>query len=153
MTRVFAAAIIVLLAALAAQTTRLYRAQLTISGMERDAARAAQDAQRAAREAERAIADAYATAATEYEKGKHDAETAADAVVTGLRVGTVRLRNQWRGCEAARLSDAASAARELDAAEQSRRESAARIVRAADECDAQVRGLQAIVMADRERAR
>jgi len=106
-------------------------------------------AELAARTRELQMATATAQISASYERGKSDAQTAADAVAAGLRAGTVRLRAQWRGCEASRVSNAAAAARELNAAEQSRADSAGAIVRAASQCDAQVRGLQAILVSER----
>lgn len=106
----------------------------------------------AARKLEQAKAAAAIDAADAYAKGKHDAEVAADSVVDDLRTGNLKLRDEWRGCEArydGALSGAAAAAGRTDAAEQRRAESAGRIVRAAAECDAQVSALQALVRADR----
>lgn len=151
--RILAAVILVLLAALTVQTTRLQRAQMQAVTLRLEAEQARLDATTTARHAEQRMAEAHAAAGEQYEKGKQDAEAAADSVVAGLRAGALKLRREWAGCETSRLSDAAAATREFDAAEQRRAESAARIVRAAYECDAQVRGLQAIVTADRERTR
>lgn len=114
------------------------------------AAQAANEA--AARKLEQAKAAGTIAAADAYAKGKHDAEMAADSVVDDLRTGTLRLRDEWQGCQArldGALSGAAAAAGRADAAEQRRAESAGRIVRAAAECDAQVSALQALVRADR----
>ena len=149
--RILAAVILALLAALAVQTTRLHSAQMQAVTLRLDADHARLDATTTARYAEQRIAAAAAQAAEQYEKGKQDAQDAADSVIAGLNAGTLKLRREWAGCETQRLSDAATATRELDAAEQRRAESAARIVRAADECDAQVRGLQAVVIAWRDR--
>jgi hypothetical protein len=88
-------------------------------------------------------------AAQSYEQGKHDAESNAASLLSDLRTGTVRLQNRWAGCEAQRRAEAAGVARQRDAAATDRQESASRIVRAADECDAQVRGLQEILMSER----
>jgi hypothetical protein len=92
---------------------------------------------------------AASAASQSYEQGKHDAETNAANVIADLRAGTVRLQNRWAGCEAHRRADAAGVARQRDAAATDREESASRIVRAADECDAQVRGLQEILISER----
>lgn len=150
------AIILALLAALGAQTWRLHAAQIDVAkgaaalaALQRDHAQAQSDAEAAARKAEHDIAAAHDAAATEYERGKHDAETAGARVAADLRAGTVRLRAEWAGCQAGRVSDAAAAAGQLDAAEQRRIASAGRIIRAAAACDAQVSALQAIVRADR----
>lgn len=140
--RILATAIIVLLAALAVQTTRLHRAQMQAVTLRLDAEQARLDATTNARYAEQRIAAASAQAAEQYEKGKQDAQDAADSVIAGLNAGTLKLRREWAGCETQRLSDAATATRELDAAIASRNDRTGRIVRAVDACDAQVSGLQ-----------
>lgn len=129
------------------QTMRLHHAQLVIAETAKLAAQAQADAQAKARAIEQAQAKAVAEIAESYEKGKADAQATADRVAADLRAGTLRLRREWAQCETGRLSEAAASAREFDAAEQSRAESAGRIVRAAAECDAQVSALQAIVRA------
>ena len=73
------------------------------------------------------------------------------ATVADLRSGTLKLRDEWRGCEARLggvMSGAAAAAGRAADAEQRRQASAGAIVRAADECDAQVTALQARVNLD-----
>ncbi|WP_286075687.1 endopeptidase [Stenotrophomonas sp. 59] len=87
--------------------------------------------------------------ATQYEQEKADAESKGAAVADGLRAGNLRLQQRWAGCEA-RVSDLAAASGQPDGAADDRADSAGRIVRAAAACDAQVRGLQALVRADRE---
>ncbi len=69
-----------------------------------------------------------------------------DRLVADLRAGTVRLHNRWQAALAtSRLSATVGAASQPDAAERERQDSAARIVRAAQRCDAQVKGLQEVV--------
>ncbi len=87
--------------------------------------------------------------ATQYEQEKADAESKGAAVADGLRAGNIRLQQRWAGCEA-RVSDLAASAGQPDGAADDRAESAGRILLAAAQCDAQVRGLQALVRADRE---
>ncbi|WP_217279090.1 endopeptidase [Stenotrophomonas maltophilia] len=87
--------------------------------------------------------------ATQYEQEKADAESKGAAVADGLRTRALRLQDRWAGCEA-RVSDLAASPSEPDGAADDRADSAGRIVRAAAACDAQVRGLQALVRADRE---
>lgn len=87
--------------------------------------------------------------ATQYEQEKVDAESKGAAVADGLRAGNLRLQQRWAGCEA-RVSDLAASPGQPDGAADDRADSAGRIVRAAAACDAQVRGLQALVRADRE---
>lgn len=87
--------------------------------------------------------------ATQYEQEKADAESKGAAVADGLRAGNLRLQQRWAGCEA-RVPDLAASPGQPDGAADDRADSAGRIVRAAAACDAQVRGLQALVRADRE---
>lgn len=88
--------------------------------------------------------------ASQYEQEKQDAERKGSAVATGLRTGNLQLQQRWQGCEARRVSDLGAGVPQPDAGADDRGQSAGRIVRAAAECDAQVRGLQAQVRADRE---
>lgn len=150
MIRVLLAALLLAAGIIAVQAMRMHRAELTIAHLQTSAEQARAEAQTAARKAEHTIAIAHARAAEEYERGKEHAKVEADRVVADLNAGAIRLRNHWASCETQRLSDIAATAAEPDAAEQHRRESASRIVRAAAECDAQVAGLQAVVLADRE---
>lgn len=87
--------------------------------------------------------------ATQYEQEKADAESKGAAVADGLRTRALRLQDRWAGCEA-RVSNLATSSGQPDGATDDRADSAGRIVRAAAACDAQVRGLQALVRADRE---
>lgn len=87
--------------------------------------------------------------ATQYEQEKADAESKGAAVADGLRAGNLRLQQRWAGCEA-RVSDLAASSGQPDGAADDRADSAGRIVRAAAACDAQVRGLQALILSDRE---
>lgn len=87
--------------------------------------------------------------ATQYEQEKVDAESKGAAVADGLRAGNLRLQQRWAGCEA-RVSDLAASPGQPDGAADDRAEGASDLVRAAAEADAQIRGLQALVRADRE---
>lgn len=111
-------------------------------------ANAAATASEQARKAEATLADLANEVAAEYERGKQDAQMVADRVVDDLRAGNLRLRKQWQGCEA-RVPEAPASPSEPDATPAGRAGSAGRIVRAAAACDAQVKGLQALVRADR----
>jgi hypothetical protein len=88
--------------------------------------------------------------ATKFEQEKQDAERKGSAVAAGLRNGNLQLQQRWQGCEAARVSDLGAGIAQSDGGADDRSGSAGRIVRAAAHCDAQVRGLQAQVRADRE---
>lgn len=97
------------------------------------------------RETERVRAQRMYEIAADAEEGKAHAEETGARVAADLRADNLRLREHWRSCESTRLPGIDPAAAELDAAADDRAESAGRIVRAAAECDAQVRGLQAVV--------
>lgn len=90
-----------------------------------------------------AITDAVNTAAKDaYKKGYQDAEAARARTVADLRSGNLQLRDHWAGCETQRLTDSAAARAAAEQSARDREESAGRIVQAADQCDAQVIGLQ-----------
>lgn len=123
---------------------------------DRNAARAERDAQRAdvatqraqfeaqARQKEREQSQALAGVAAIYEQEMNDAQAEHDAVVADLLSGAARLRRHWQGCAAtAELSATVATAARADAGAGLRAASAGRIVRAGDECDAHIRGLQA----------
>ena len=72
------------------------------------------------------------------------------SVIAGLRAGTLRLREQWRGCTAAAgVPGTAASTAGPDAAAEQRSEGARDLVRIAAEADAQIRALQAVIRADR----
>ena len=86
-----------------------------------------------------------------YEKGKNDAEAAAKRTIADLRNGTVVMRERWTACKAsADLPAAAAGPSEPDATAADREQSAGRIVQAAAQCDAQVRGLQELLRLERK---
>lgn len=98
---------------------------------------------------ERLYAQKLQAIATKYEGDKNAIERQAAADLASLRDGTLRLRQQWQGCEARRVSGIAASAGEPDGGADDRAEGASRVVRAAAECDAQVNGLQAVIRSDR----
>lgn len=99
---------------------------------------------------ERERAEAMAGIAEQYERDKANVEAAYERDVSDLRAGNLKLRQRWADTATDAVSQASRSAAELDAAAADREASAARIVRAARDADAQVRGLQAVVRADRE---
>lgn len=101
-------------------------------------------------ETERAAAKRANEIAAQYEREKVNAQAAADRTIADLRAGTLRLRERWQGCEARSMSAPAGASGEPDAAAADRAESAGRIVRAADEADAQIRALQDFIRSERQ---
>lgn len=122
------------------------KAERALALQQRDAAQRVALAEQMAREAEHRHAADMARIGKEHQEALTHAQTAADRLVRDLRAGTVRLQERWRGCP---VSGATGASGEPDAASRDREESAARAVRAAAECDAQVIGLQGIIRADR----
>lgn len=131
-----------------------------VASIQRDAANAEASAQRAARSAEQAQAARNVKIAAAYQRGLTDAKAAADRVVADLRDGNLKLRAQWRGCEAStRVSAPAAAEPGVDAAadagaEDSQRAvrdaSAGRLVRYGAEYDALIKALQARIRSDIE---
>lgn len=109
-------------------------------------ANARADAERTARETERKHGEAMTAIAQQHEKDRKDAQAEYARTVAGLRSGAIQLQDRWAGC----VAQAGRSAAELDAAARDREESAARIVQAAREADAKIKGLQEIVRKDRE---
>lgn len=146
---VFAGLAATLLAWSLVQTHRVDVAQRALAQHQAEDASASAAAQAKARLTERSLTQAAAEAAAQYEQGKSDAQAAADRVVADLRTEQLRLRARWKCPAAERMPAVAAGASQPDAAAEDRGASAARIVRAASACDAQVAGLQALVRADR----
>ena len=113
------------------------------------------EAERTATETANRYKDALATAqnavSAAYEKGKADAEANAKRIVADLRAGNLVLRDRWASCQASLgVSTAPAAPSEPDAGTADRNESAGRIVQAAAQCDAQVKGLQNLLRLERQ---
>ncbi len=86
-----------------------------------------------------------------YEEGKSDAEATAKRTVADLRAGNLVLRNRWPACKTSDgVPSTAADPSEPDAGTADRAESAGRIVQAAAQCDAQVRGLQELLLLERK---
>ena len=101
-----------------------------------------------ARQQEQAHAQALADVAQQYEQDKQDAQDNHARLVADLRRGTVRLQDHWT-CKAS-VPGAESGTGIADAGTDLRQAGAADLIAAADQCDAQVRGLQAVTVADRQ---
>ncbi len=98
-----------------------------------------------------ALATAQNAVSAAYEKGKADAEANAKRVVADLRAGNLVLRDRWTSCQASSgLPRPTPDTSELDAGTSDRNESAGRIVQAAAQCDAQVKGLQSLLRLERQ---
>jgi Bacteriophage lysis protein. len=113
----------------------------------------AQDNQRATAaqlEYERAQAVQFDETAKKFEQDKANAKATSDRVVADLRSGNLRLQQRWATQVLASQAATAAGPGGADAGADDRAESAGRIVRAAAECDAQVRGLQDILTKERQ---
>lgn len=152
MTRIYAAAALLLMALsfAAGWSWRGSRAEESSNKAALSQAKAETAAQQDARATEHASAERANEIAESYERGKQDAQVTSDRIAADLRAGNLKLRNEWAGCETQRLSDATASASRIDAGADDRAASAGNIVRVGAECDAQIRGLQALVKADRE---
>ena len=154
---VFAGIALLALMAAGVQAWRLDSAQdelaaFALKAAEDQAALAAAQvvASEAARKQEQDKAQAANEVAAAYERGKDDAKAAGDRVAADLRAGVSRLQDRWRGCEARRVPGTADTSSEPDASAIDRNESAGRIVGAAEQCDAQVIGLQQFILSERK---
>ncbi|WP_426287514.1 lysis system i-spanin subunit Rz [Luteibacter sp. E-22] len=99
---------------------------------------------------ERKQAADFAATAQQYEQDKANAKADADRVAADLRSGAIRLRDRWATQVLAGQAAVAAGSGEPDAAADDRAASAGRIVRAAAEADAQIRGLQDLLKKERE---
>lgn len=109
------------------------------------------DAVDAAQARQQAQAESIAAIDAQHARELQHAKQDADRTIADLRAGAVRLREQWRGCEAAAsVPGAAAGTSQPDAAAELRAASAARIIGAAAAADAQIRALQAVIRAERQ---
>lgn len=99
--------------------------------------------------AERLAAKTMSTIGSDHEADRRDAEGVPPAVVADLRAGNLRLRRELAGCATDRVSLAAGAAFERDAATDVRNQIAGDLVRVVRDADDHVRACQAVVRADR----
>jgi hypothetical protein len=105
---------------------------------------------RTVQEKERQLLAANVAAGEAYAKGKRDAEADAKHVADGLRAGTLKLRKLWQGCEAGRVSDAASGGSSADDAASRRADSAGRVIGAAHDDAEKIRALQKLLQDERK---
>ena len=126
-------------------------ADLKASKKETAQATAVVDQVNQTRATEHTQAATMATIGATHEEDRAAAEAVPDAVVADVRAGDLRLRDGWAGCETQRLSDAAAAAIERDAAAERRADFAGAVVRAGRDADDQLSACQAVVAADRDR--
>ena len=109
-------------------------------------------ASEAARAAEHQQAHAFDDIAAKYEQDKTDALTAQAGVIADLRAGNLRLRDRWATQSLA--AQVAASAGQSDAAADGSQRVALDLFRAINPIvqrqDAQIRGLQAVLRAERE---
>ena len=110
-------------------------------------AEAATKASELARKQEQAHALALSAIAQEHEDDKETAKRDHARLVADLRRGTVRLQDHWT-CKAS-VPGAESGTGIANEVARLQQESAGRILQAVAECEAQVKGLQAVALADR----
>lgn len=85
----------------------------------------------------------FAEIAKKYEQDKLDAQAKSDAVIAGLRAGTIKLRKQWQGCSVP--TKAADGSSGVDEDSRLREESAGRIIGNAAEADSWILRLQEVI--------
>ena len=122
-------------------------ARAELAQVKADYADAALYAERNARQQEQAHAKALADVAQQYEQDKTDAQESHARLVADLRRGTVRLQDHWTCPSGVPATGPGTSL--ADEIARLREQGAADLIAAADECDAQVRGLQAVTKQDR----
>lgn len=109
------------------------------------------ETERRVRAGEHAKAAELAAIAEKYEKDKVANEQKQDRLVADLHAGNVRLRQLWKASAAtAKLSNAVACASLADGDAKLREEAIGRVLRAGADADAQIRGLQEVIKADRK---
>lgn len=126
----------------------------TLQGIAEQTAKAAELSRLAAeklREREQAQAQKFVDIAIENQARIQDAQAKADAVVTDLRAGNLRLRYQWQGCmSTSRIAaEAGASTRGADAEADLRSADIGRVHGVGLACDAHVESLQAVLIAER----
>lgn len=130
--------------------------QAEIDGLNADIKRMVRESKEAhdkavadARAVEVAQAKALADIAAKFNQERDDARKDSEKLLADLRAGNVRLRREWQGCEAGaagRVPAGAGSGPGAHADAELRREGARDLVGGADECDATIRGLQAVIL-------
>lgn len=87
---------------------------------------------------------------TYYQQGVTDANAKSDAVIAGLRAGTLRLRHEWTCPATADVPKAAEGGSGADEDADLRAADAGALVRLGAQADAEIKALQAIVRQDRQ---
>ncbi len=110
-----------------------------------DAAEAEARDLRAALATEREGTQAMSIIGEAHETDRSAAESVPATVVAGLRSGDLQLRQHWAACETSRLSEAAAATVERDAAAKRREADFGHLVRVGRDVDDQLHACQAVV--------
>lgn len=93
---------------------------------------------------------AFAVIGATYQEGLINADAKGNAVAAGVRSGAIRLRPQWT-CPAGDRAEAAGPASGPDERAELRAADSGRLVRIGAQADAQVKGLQELLKAERAR--
>jgi hypothetical protein len=127
------------------------KTQVSAANKARDEALAALETEQAAAKDAKTRADAEAANAANYLESLNNANDKADRLAGDVRAGDVRFRRLWAQCQTLPATEgAADGEPAVDAGADDRAASAARIVRAAAQCDAQVKALQQQIIDDRK---
>ncbi|MGH8039182.1 MAG: endopeptidase [Stenotrophomonas sp.] len=153
MIRVLATALLLLLGIIVWQRGSVLKSEASASAAtaDRNAATAALSAAEAeigqlgtVLKTERASVKAANALAARYEEEKKDAQAESDRLVADLRAGNRQLHQRWQAAiHTTVLSQPVATASQSDGGVDERIQSAGRIIAAVDQCDAQVRALQA----------
>ena len=114
----------------------------------RDNAEAVAQAEARVRVLEAQLAQALQGAALNYEKGKADAKRKGDAAAADVRSGALQLRDEWGG--PFNVPGLAAGPGQPDDAADLRAAGAGSLVQVGATCDAQVAGLQSVLVAERQ---
>jgi len=124
------------------------KADAEIASMRRDYASSAKDAERKQRETEQAWRDKLTQLDNKHHKELTDAQAKADAVITGLRADSIRLRKRFT-CTVQSVASSTAASVDDEGGESGLRREDAEILiresRRADECAIALTGLQEYV--------
>ncbi len=130
------------------QTYRLAKAKAQHAQTMAAIARMASIAASKARETEQRHGAVMDAVAQQHQRDIQHAQDTYVRTVADLRSGALQLSNRW-SCPATGLPRTPARPSQPDGGADDRAESAGRVVLAAAQCDAQVRGLQAVVIGDR----
>lgn len=128
---------------------RADRADLTSAKRDKADVTAVVEAVQDARTTEHTQSEKLADIGSKHEEDRRDAAGVPDAVAASMQSGDLRLRDELAGCATDRLSGAAAATLERDAAAQLRGQIAGAIVQVGVDADDHVNASHAVIWADR----